>query len=291
MLVPRPQPEHMDLLEAYFATDSHKAPAELRIGIDNLRSPWGVDVTEAGIVLLTEQGGHCVSIYQRNLDGSYEKLGEVPILHPQGIGHDGQGNVYVGSRTDFTIYRFSLNDPARAVTAFKKVSTTAKSWYISVHVNRDPETGGVFISSSTNNEAANYGSPETWLPDGTKVNPFPTGFAPHGQRGGTAATYAMPARAGYRALIRGGSDIGLLLWRRKRPGDIDFGEAGYWDAAGFHRQFTDDAAKWEAEGFDLVYGPHATSSFAIDPPIGHAPWCDRFIKVCRWGEPIADALN
>jgi hypothetical protein len=281
MLVPRPQPKHSDLLEAYFAKDSHNVPAELRIGIANMRSPWGVDITDDGIVLITEQSGPCISAYQRGLDGSYTKLWEVSVNgRPQGIGHDGQGNVYFGNRADFALYRFNMNDPARAVTKFAQCNVTAKSWFCSVHVNRDPETGGIFISASTNNEN-NFGNPETWRPDGTRVNPFPVGFAPHGLRGGTAATYAMPARAGNRVLMRGGSDIGLVLWRLKRPGDIDYSEAGYYDAAGFHRQFTDDAAKWEAEGFDLVFGPHATSSICIDQPIGYAPWCDRFISVCR----------
>jgi hypothetical protein len=287
MLVPRPQKEHCDLLEAYFATDSHQTPAELRIGIEGLYNPWGIAITDDGRMVITERGAHRASIYQRHLDGTYERLGDVSIPQPQGVDIDrSTGDVYVGSRADFKVYRFNLNDPARAVSFFAQATTTAKSWYISVNVNNDPETGGRFINVSTNNEAANYGNPETWLPDGTKVNPWSAGFVQHGLRGGSPAVYSMPGRSGRRVLMRGGSDIGLLIFRLQRPGDIDFNTAGYWDSAGFHRQFVEDRAKWEAEGFDLVYGPHATPSICIDvnEVRGFAPWAGRFIDVCRWGE-------
>lgn len=289
MLVARPQPEHNDLLEAYFEKDTHQAEPELRVGIDGLNSPWGVDILDGGdsddIVVLTEQSGDRISVWRRSVEGAYTKLYDVPLAHPQGIGIDRKtGDVYVGSRVDYWIYRFNLNDPTHALTKFAKVTTTAKSWYISVHVNNDPETGGTWICASTNNEAANYGNPETWLPDGTKVNPFPNGFAPHGWKNGQPAVYAMPARSGARVTMRGNSGYGLIFFRLKRPGDIDYSAAGYWDAAGFHRQFTDDRAKWEAEGFDNAYGPWASPSYAAPLPIGHADWCDRYIKVCRWGE-------
>jgi hypothetical protein len=281
-----PRPRHKDLLEAVYDPKSHLIPPKLRIGIDGLSEPWGVTITEDGIVMVTEQGGaNRVSAYQRNLDGTYTKLWEVGgIPRPQGIDHDGQGNVYVGSLGMRAVYRFNME--TRNPELFKPLLWTAKSFFVSVHVNRDPETGGVYICASSGNEAANFGNPETWLPDGTKVNPFPASYAPHGWKGGDTATYAAPARTGWRVMVRGGSDIGLLKWRRKRPGDIDFAAAGYWDATGFHRQFTDDSAKWHAEGFHLVYGPRATPSICIDvnEVRGFAPWAGRFIDVCRWGE-------
>jgi hypothetical protein len=283
VLVPRPQPQHNDLLEAVYDPRSHLTPPKMRIGIEGLRSPWGVTVTDDGLVLITEQSASVVSAYQRSLDGTYTKLwelGGIPI--PQGIDHDGQGNVYVGSRANFGVYRFNLAD--RVITKFAQNAITGKSFFCSVHVNRDPKTGGIYICSSTANEAANFGNPQTWRPDGTGVNLFPYGAAPHGLAGGDSATYSTPARTGWRVLMRGGSDIGLMKWRRKRAGDVDFGMVGRWDSSGFHRQFHEDAGKWWAEGFHLVYGRRAHPSFRIELPHGYADWCDRYIKVCHWGE-------
>jgi hypothetical protein len=283
VLLARPQPHHNDLLEAVYDPQSHQTPPKLRIGIEGLYGPWGVTITEDGIVMITEQFANRISAYQRNLDGTYTKLWELGgIPRPQGIDHDGQGNVYVGSLLMRSVYRFNME--TRALELFKPVAWTAKSFFVSVHVNRDPETGGVYICASSGNEAANYGNPETWLPDGTKVNPFPASYAPHGWKGGNTATYSAPARTGWRVMVRGGSDVGLLKWRRKRPGDIDFAAAGYWDSTGFHRQFTDDAGKWNAEGFHLVYGPTCHPSFRIELPRGHSEWADRYINACRWSE-------
>ena len=94
-----------------------KSPVEkIKLGIPILtlgwvRGPRGVAINQRGEVVVTEVGGHCVSVFSP----SGKKLrsfgthgsGQGQLHHPSGVAVDGEGNVLVADKDNYRIQKFT----------------------------------------------------------------------------------------------------------------------------------------------------------------------------------------
>ena len=79
--------------------------------IKNVAKPVGVAITKRGEVVVTEETGHCVSIYKPNGEkirsfGAYGS-GEGQLKSPSGVAVDSKGNIFVADRANHRIQIFT----------------------------------------------------------------------------------------------------------------------------------------------------------------------------------------
>ena len=76
-------------------------------GVD---SPWGVAVNQSGEMVVTEWGGHCVSVFspsgEKNQSFGTEGSGMGQFQHPYGVAVDGEGNILVADCGNCRIQKF-----------------------------------------------------------------------------------------------------------------------------------------------------------------------------------------
>ena len=107
-----------------------KFPVEKLGGIDvpimtiaNLKRPWGVAVLQKGEVLVTEWGGHCVSVF--NSTGRKFRSfgtwgsGEGQFNHPRGIAVDSKGDIFVVDARNRRVQKLSAKGQFLAVLGGK----------------------------------------------------------------------------------------------------------------------------------------------------------------------------
>jgi hypothetical protein len=266
-----------DLLEVTHDPNSHLTEASVALRLDGqLRRPWAV-IEHNDIVMVTEEAGNCVSAFRY---GTWEKLWESAwIQAPQGMDHDGQGNVTVASFITGKVHRFHMDSP-QVVTHIADHQKTGKSNFAGVGVSKDGKTGPVgWFAVANYAETVNFGHAQGFHPSTTialpkGMGPFPWSYVPHGKGGGPSCTYSLPANMSHGSIIYGGADVGLIVVRLAKTGEPKFD----------HNQYTADAAAWSAQGFDLVYGVHCRPWLDIDLPRGFSPATDRFIATNLWGD-------
>ena len=79
--------------------------------LGGVRGPWGVAINQRGEVVMTEYGGHCVSVFSP----SGEKLrsfgtwgsGQGQFKYPSGVAVDGEGNILVADSNNHRIQKFT----------------------------------------------------------------------------------------------------------------------------------------------------------------------------------------
>ena len=78
---------------------------------DGYRIPWGVAVNQRGEVVVTEEGGHCVSVLSPNGEGirsfGTKGSGHGQFQSPRGVAVDGEGNIFVLDGGNHRIQKFT----------------------------------------------------------------------------------------------------------------------------------------------------------------------------------------
>ena len=96
-------------------TVSVKSPVEKLgtpiLSFSGVNHPWGVAVNQRGEVIVTESGGHCVSVFSpsgkklRTFGTCGSGLGQ--FLSPRGVAVDGEGNILVTDSDNHRIQKFT----------------------------------------------------------------------------------------------------------------------------------------------------------------------------------------
>ena len=79
--------------------------------IDRLKSPWGVAVNQRGEVVVTEEDGHCVSVFSPNGEKirsfGTQGPGHGEFQSPRGVAVDGEGNILLVDCWNHRIQKFT----------------------------------------------------------------------------------------------------------------------------------------------------------------------------------------
>jgi DNA-binding beta-propeller fold protein YncE len=112
--------------------------------IDTVMCPWGVAVNQKGEVVVTEETGHCVSVFRPDGEKirSFGTRGSGPgeLENPHGVAFDGEGNILVADKGNHRIQKFTMD--GKCITAVGSYGNRPLQW-------RDP-IGIVF--NTTNNK-------------------------------------------------------------------------------------------------------------------------------------------
>ena len=116
------QPEHLGKHQLHILVEDHlifnspltvtvlpnfTAPSNI---IRDLNMPWGIAVREGGEIVVSENGGHCVSIISTNgVKKSFGTCGSAPgqFNCPEGVAINGEGNILVCDHNNNRIQQFS----------------------------------------------------------------------------------------------------------------------------------------------------------------------------------------
>ena len=120
--------------------------------ISGVNQPWGVAVNQQGEVVVTEDGGHCVSIFsstgeQIRMFGS-RGTGHGKFKRPLGVAVDDDGNILVVENGNHRIQKFSSDGRFIAAVGTKGSGQLQFSYPFGIKIN--PQTKRVYVVDQGN---------------------------------------------------------------------------------------------------------------------------------------------
>ena len=126
--------------------------------INGVNEPWGMAVNQHGEVIVTEDGGHCVSIFSSTGEkirsfGSYG-TGHGQFRRPLGVTVDNDGNILVGDLENHRIQKFSSDGRFIAAVGTKGSGQLQFTYPIGIKIN--PQTKRVYVADQYNHRIQGF---------------------------------------------------------------------------------------------------------------------------------------
>ena len=121
--------------------------------ITGLNKPWGIDVTDDGLMIVCEKSAHCITVLDRegkkiNSFGSYGS-GRGRFDHPCGIAVTSNGTILVGDSNNHRIQELTME--GKCIACVGKIGNGPLQFTHPRGITINKPTGQVFVADDNNN--------------------------------------------------------------------------------------------------------------------------------------------